>query len=135
MKESDNVNHPVHYEAGYTAKIECIDIARHLNFCRGNAFKYVWRCGKKGNVDQAIEDLEKALWYLQDDFRYSDAKCSNSARAIFSLINFSTSDMFETNRYNALSSIVYNMDAQKSIEGMIGILKSRLMEKKQNENR
>lgn len=131
----DNVNHPAHYESGYTAKIKCIDVARNLSFCKGNAFKYVWRCGKKGSYEQSIEDLEKALWYLQDDFRYSDAKCSNSARAIFSLINFSTSDMFETERYNALSSIIYNKDVLIPIDAMKGILKNRLMEKKQNENR
>ncbi|OQA02746.1 MAG: hypothetical protein BWY69_00888 [Planctomycetes bacterium ADurb.Bin401] len=131
----DNVNHPAHYESGPSVTIECIDVARHLNFCRGNAFKYVWRCGKKGNVDQAIEDLEKAIWYLYDGLRYSDAKCSNSAIAVFSLINFSTSDMFETERYNALSSIIYNKDALIPIDAMKGILKNRLMEKKQNENR
>lgn len=130
MKESDNVNHPAHYEAGYTTKIECIDIARHLSFCRGNAFKYVWRCGKKGSYEQAIEDLEKAIWYLYDDFRYSDAKCSNSARDIFALIDFQTSDIFERERYNALSSIIYNRDAGIPIDAMKGILESRLMEKK-----
>ena len=39
---TDIINHPAHY-TGVTAEIECIDIARHLNFQLGNAFKYVWR--------------------------------------------------------------------------------------------
>jgi hypothetical protein len=32
-----------------------------MNFCRGNAIKYIWRAGLKGD---AIEDLRKARWYL-----------------------------------------------------------------------
>ena len=93
---------------------------------------------------KAIDEEEKAAYDERTVWgRVADQKEKYAAElpffedapAIFSLINFSTSDMFETKRYNALSSIVYNMDAQKSIEGMIGILKSRLMEKKQNENR
>jgi len=33
-----------------------------MNFCLGNALKYIWRADLKFN---AIEDLEKAKWYLQ----------------------------------------------------------------------
>jgi hypothetical protein len=32
-----------------------------MNFCCGNAIKYLWRAGEKGD---AIEDLRKALWYV-----------------------------------------------------------------------
>ena len=32
-----------------------------MNFCLGNAMKYIWRAGEKGD---AIEDLQKAMWYL-----------------------------------------------------------------------
>ena len=28
---------------------------------RGNAIKYIWRAGDKGNE---VEDLQKALWYI-----------------------------------------------------------------------
>ena len=61
---TDTINHPAHY-TGVTAEIECIDIARHLNFQLGNAFKYIWRAGKKGGRGKEIEDLKKALWYLE----------------------------------------------------------------------
>lgn len=64
-KQPDPINHPPHY-AGYPVNVECIDITRHLNFQLGNAFKYVWRAGKKGGPEQEIEDLKKALWYLTD---------------------------------------------------------------------
>ncbi|MFA6063830.1 MAG: DUF3310 domain-containing protein [Gallionella sp.] len=58
------VNDPVTNPANYTAHpsgVECIQITEHMNFCRGNAVKYIWRAGEKGNE---IEDLRKARWYL-----------------------------------------------------------------------
>lgn len=57
---SDPVNHPPHYTA-HASGIECIQIAEHMGFCLGNAVKYIWRADMKGN---AIEDLEKARWYI-----------------------------------------------------------------------
>lgn len=59
----DNVNHPSHYTDG---KIEVIDFIeqKNLNFHRGNAVKYIARAGKKDPAKE-IEDLQKAVWYLQ----------------------------------------------------------------------
>lgn len=62
------VNHPAHYnslgagclQCGHP--IECIDVTEHLGFNVGNAVKYAWRAGLKGDADQ---DLQKAVWYLQ----------------------------------------------------------------------
>ncbi len=59
----DPVNHPVHY-TNHPSGIECIQIPRHMNFNLGNALKYIWRADLKG---QAVEDLEKAAWYLRDE--------------------------------------------------------------------
>ena len=58
----DNVNSPSHYTDG---KIEVIDFIedKKLNYHRGNAIKYISRAGKK-NKDKEIEDLQKAIWYL-----------------------------------------------------------------------
>ena len=58
----DAVNHPSHYNQG---RIECIDyiLDKELNFCRGNAVKYITRAGQK-DPDKEIEDLEKAVFYL-----------------------------------------------------------------------
>lgn len=60
---NDAVNHPSHYTDG---KIEVIDFIedKGLNFHRGNAVKYIARAGKK-NPDKEIEDLQKAVWYIQ----------------------------------------------------------------------
>lgn len=60
MSDHDPVNRPAHY-TGHPSGVECIQITEHLNFCIGNAIKYLWRAGLKGD---AIEDLEKAAWYV-----------------------------------------------------------------------
>jgi hypothetical protein len=60
MAKQDAVNHPPHYE--HPSGIECIQVAEHMNFCLGNALKYIWRADNKGN---AIEDLRKAAWYIE----------------------------------------------------------------------
>ena len=87
QKLNDNINHPQHY-TGVTAEIECIDIARHLNFQLGNALKYVWRAGKKGGSAMELEDLKKALWYLEDSIQngYNDFECDHIAEAITLLV-------------------------------------------------
>ena len=61
----DPVNHPAHYTA-HPSGIECIDVTQHMNFCVGIAMKYLWRAGLKGD---AIEDLEKAVWYINCEIR------------------------------------------------------------------
>lgn len=61
----DMVNHPRHYEARVPG-IECIEVARHFDFCLGNVIKYVWRAGLKGDAYAELEDLRKARWYLND---------------------------------------------------------------------
>ena len=82
----DAVNHPKHY-AGYPATVECIDITRHLSFDLGNAVKYVWRAGKKGDKAKAIEDLKKAKWYLEDWYKSNSSEQAKTARSIFNLID------------------------------------------------
>jgi hypothetical protein len=57
---NDNVNHPKHY-TNHPSGVECIEITEHMNFCIGNAVKYLWRAGLKG---EQIEDLRKARWYI-----------------------------------------------------------------------
>ncbi len=54
------VDHPAHYTR-HPSGIEAIDVTEHFNFCLGNAIKYIWRAGLKG---ERIEDLKKARWYL-----------------------------------------------------------------------
>lgn len=32
-----------------------------MNFCLGNAIKYIWRSSEKGST---VTDLHKAIWYI-----------------------------------------------------------------------
>ena len=65
--ENDPVNHPSHYTSG---KIEVIDFIedQNLPFHLSNALKYICRAGKK-DKDKTVEDLRKAVWYIN---RYID---------------------------------------------------------------
>lgn len=58
---TETVNHPKHYNA-HPSGVECITVVEHMGFNLGNAVKYIWRADEKGN---AIEDLQKAAWYVQ----------------------------------------------------------------------
>lgn len=61
----------LHYETGkdYDIIDVCKDYA--LNFNRGNILKYVARAGKK---DNELQDLRKALDYLQREIAYLEDK-------------------------------------------------------------
>lgn len=73
---SDMINHPPHYTS-HPAKcdcgkpIECIQITRHMSFNIGNAVKYLWRAGLKGD---AVADLRKAAWYINDEIAKRSAE-------------------------------------------------------------
>jgi hypothetical protein len=60
LKDNDAVNHPKHYTS-HPSGIECIQITEHMGFNLGNAVKYIWRADLKND---AIEDLKKAVWYI-----------------------------------------------------------------------
>ena len=59
--KKEAVDHPQHYNTG---NYEVIDVIEdwNLGFNTGNAVKYIARHGHKG---EAIQDIDKAIWYLQ----------------------------------------------------------------------
>jgi hypothetical protein len=61
--DDDVVNHPSHYSYG---SIEVIDFIedKELGFHLGNAIKYICRAGRK-DKSKEIEDLRKAVWYIE----------------------------------------------------------------------
>jgi hypothetical protein len=67
---NDPVNKPKHY-LSHPSGIECIQVTRHMGFNLGNAVKYIWRCDLKKD---AIEDLKKAIWYLEDEINLREGK-------------------------------------------------------------
>lgn len=54
------VDHPRHYGT-HPSGVECIEIVENLDFCLGNAIKYIFRRNDKGVV---LQDLKKAKWYV-----------------------------------------------------------------------
>ena len=63
-KNTSTINHPPHY-GGESNQYEAIKVieAWELNFCLGNAVKYISRAGKK--TASKSEDLKKAIWYIE----------------------------------------------------------------------
>jgi hypothetical protein len=62
----DPINRPAHYTE-HPSGIECIQITEHMNFCLGNAVKYIWRANLKH--EDPIQDLQKAHWYIEREIR------------------------------------------------------------------
>ena len=69
----NHINDPIepqHYRYSHIQPIHVID-AWNLNFCLGNTIKYIARHQRHTNnhppqpSERSINDLKKALWYLQ----------------------------------------------------------------------
>lgn len=60
-----DVDHPAHY-GGADNPYEAIKVieAWELDFCLGNAVKYIARAGKKSGGVGLVTDLQKARWYI-----------------------------------------------------------------------
>ena len=74
---NDVVNNPSHY---CTGKFECIDVMEEAlgieavkGFCLCNAFKYIYRNGRKNGT----EDIKKARWYLNKYIELSEKSGPN----------------------------------------------------------
>lgn len=72
VEEKDNIN-PDHYKN--QTSLECIEAMEIIfgrdaviDFCRCNAWKYIWRWKNKNGT----EDLEKAKWYLERAYNMLD---------------------------------------------------------------
>jgi len=60
---SETINHPQHYNQ-HPSNVECLTIIRWFPYNIGAVIKHLWRAGLKGD---RLQDLEKALVYLQDE--------------------------------------------------------------------
>ena len=76
---NEPINHPDRYAGG---QYECIDVMIDVfgvqavkDFCKLNAFKYLWREEKKGG----IEDAKKAIWYLEKFIELGEKMTLNEA--------------------------------------------------------
>lgn len=73
-KKTEQVSHPSHYAwLNDLCGVEPLDICRHLDFNTGNAIKYLLRKdkvdGNKTKTEKRIEDLRKAVFYIQDEIK------------------------------------------------------------------
>ena len=78
----DMVNHPPHYNS-HPVGIECIDVVEHLPFNVGNAIKYLWRAPHKSkgtSTSTEIQDLNKAIWYIQREIERRTKELINGPR-------------------------------------------------------
>ena len=69
IEEKEMVDHPSHYNQGIET-IEYIE-SWSMNFNTGNVIKYVTRAGYKNNQ---LEDLKKAMWYLDREIQRIENK-------------------------------------------------------------
>lgn len=76
----ERIEHPRHYSyLKELCGIEVIDITRHMDFCLGNAIKYILRAGHKRDASltdnqKEIEDLKKAIFYINDRIKQLDSE-------------------------------------------------------------
>ena len=71
-ENAEQVYHPSHYAwLKDLCGVEPLDICRHLDFNTGNAIKYLLRKdkvdGNKTKTEKRIEDLHKAIFYINDE--------------------------------------------------------------------
>jgi hypothetical protein len=77
MLADDPVSHPAHYTS-HPSKVEAIVICEHMNFCLGNAIKYLLRAGLK--TPDPCEDLRKSIWYIEREILRVQAAKSEAGR-------------------------------------------------------
>ena len=69
---------PSHYRE-HPSGIEAIQVTEHMNFCLSNAIKYIWRADLK-HTDNGLEDLNKALWYIQREINRRETNDSGRSK-------------------------------------------------------
>lgn len=109
---ADNVNHPAHYETG---KFECIDVMVETqgveatqNFCVCNALKYVYRHKKKNGM----EDLQKAIWYLNKAVELEEAKNAKLAMEYLKNLGFDLSELVKADENPVTTALSVEVDTR-----------------------
>lgn len=133
---TDNVNHPKHYTS-HPSGVEAIEITRWLRGPYSNACKYVMR-GWEGLKGDPIEDLQKAIWYLDDAEKFPDDGRNFPIYAEIRLEEWRCAEE-DVNKVDTVSSIVWASEyedhdsapttllanAKKLIQERIAYLQSR----------
>lgn len=113
---TDVVNHPSHYTK-YKG-LEIIDLTRQMDFNLGNAVKYIARAGLK-DPSTEIQDLEKAIWYVEDEIVWMDNPFVNHTR--YGTLPIVLSAQLTVNRGYAVEHIC--RESTKDLELAVGFLR------------
>ena len=110
MKDKESVNHPKHYNS-HPSGVECIDIIRHYCYDIGAAIKYLWRAGLKTEEgmtdrDKEIEDLRKAIWYIEDRIAQLQTESSSDASGNLAVSSSALPQRSSRSRWRVLSLFV-----------------------------
>ena len=70
VAKEELIHYPKHYQGKSLQSIDVIEDF-NLNFNLGNAVKYILRAGKK---DDKVQDLKKAIWYLERECKLEISK-------------------------------------------------------------
>lgn len=66
-RDFDPVGKPRHYN-NHPSGVECLEVNKHMDYCTGNAYKYIFRNEEK-HADPFL-DLRKALQYIQVEIEF-----------------------------------------------------------------
>ncbi len=75
VEHYEKIEHPNHYN-WHPSGVECIQIVREFSYNTGSAITYLWRAGRKPG-SSAIEDMEKAIFHIQDEIDRLQKECEN----------------------------------------------------------
>lgn len=132
MTKNDPVNHPSHYADHY--EHEVIELTEKLDFCLGNAVKYILRAPYKGNE---VEDLKKAKWYLE--------RIRNSDRTVWTKLDINDKDdmaLIESYKVEFLKKVLvaftkqipaYMDNVLVNLEGLIILAENKELKKQLKE--
>ena len=92
MKINDNVNHPNHYCEGRKYEPWDVIVDWQLDYLTGNAVKYLSRAGRKGGPEKEIEDLQKAIAYIEKRIEVLESRKSDDSDDSIYEDDFDTDD-------------------------------------------
>lgn len=129
---NEKINHPSHYNTGNIETIEVIE-DWDLNFCLGNAVKYISRAGKK-DKDKYKEDLSKAYWYIMRNIvNQSNLNPQKKIKKRYknNLVEIETDWHLSNNLFFAISNIFYSINSDNEINKIQYLLNAASILKKE----
>ena len=92
MKINDSVNHPNHYCEGRRYEPWDVIVDWQLDYLTGNAVKYLSRAGRKDGESKEIEDLRKAVAYIEKRIEVLESRKSEDSDDSIYELDFDTDD-------------------------------------------